>query len=147
MDNDPALELDLPADARLVITGVPKSGKTTTAQSLLHGELRHTDDLVETHEWSEASLEVTRWMQEPGPWTIEGVTAIRALRKFCRLHEGEAPCDVVLFLIGSYLDLTDGQERMAKGCATVANEILPELRELGVDVRVFHHHEPVEFDG
>ena len=42
------------------------------------------DDLIDTHEWSAASAEVARWLDDEGPWIIEGVAMSRALRKWRR---------------------------------------------------------------
>jgi hypothetical protein len=134
---------------RICITGGPRTGKTTLAAKL-HGDqmtawgrsivdiegplLRHTDDLIGKGDWSAASAEVAeRWLPDPGPWIIEGVAVSRALRKWRVAHPGERPpVDRVIYLSDPYERLTTGQAAMAKGVATVHDEIEPWLNEHGI---------------
>lgn len=122
---------------RLVITGVPRAGKTTLARDLAVGfEPRHTDDLISASVgWSEVSeIVASRWFPLPGPYVIEGVAAVRALRKWLASHPEGMPCDRVIWLDTPLLPLTRGQEIMAKGCRTVWREVEPELLARGVHV-------------
>lgn len=116
-------------DARIVITGVPRSGKTTMVPN---ADL-HTDDLIPMG-WSEASQHIAdRWLTRRGPWVIEGVAAVRGLRKWLRQNPHGSPCDVAVFLGQPFVAYTkDGQLRMARGCAKVWGEIVIELRRRGV---------------
>lgn len=137
---------------RIVITGGPRTGKTTLANSFeLHGAgcrvrqgggdctcarslLRHTDDLMELG-WSEASQAAALWLDEPGPWIIEGVAVSRALRKWRAAHPGAAPpVDRVIRLTTPHVELTKGQAAMAKGEETVWAEVEPWLRDSDVDI-------------
>lgn len=138
---------------RILITGGPRTGKTTLAESMaLAGvsanatfsatvtpTLRHTDDLIEQTKhlgkdaWSAASLIASGWLDEPGPWIIEGVAASRALRKWRDQHPEEPPpVDRVIYLSETHQPLAKGQETMAKGVRTVHDEIEPWLRKHGV---------------
>ncbi len=118
--------------SRIVIAGVPKSGKTTHAQTFSCTVL-HTDDLI-AYGWSEASEEVAaKWFKQPGPWVIEGVATVRALRK-AMLGTVAKPCDAVLYLATPHVELSAGQQGMAKGIASVWAEILPRLKARGVKV-------------
>ncbi len=131
---------------RLVIAGVPKAGKTMIANALgeLNGKsptVRHTDELIETHKWGDDSVEVAKWFDEPGIWIIEGVSAVRALRKWMRgdehrglpHHEGK-PCDAVLWLGDPIVELEGRVAGMAKGCHTVWRDVEPMLIERGVEI-------------
>jgi adenylate kinase family enzyme len=126
--------------ARIVIAGAPRAGKTTLGEQLAREtgfRLRHTDDLVGRLDWSAASAEVSTWLDAPGPWIVEGVTAVRALRKWLSGHAAHAhgaPADVIHWLTTARVPRTPPQEAMAKGCATVWAEILPLLRGRGVTV-------------
>lgn len=138
---------------RICIVGGPRTGKTTLATEMANtGEfrwdpalsetqaygmgldrLRHTDDLIATHDWSAASLEVSSWLDAPGPWIIEGVALSRALRKWREAHPGEPPpVDKVIRLTTPHVALTKGQATMAKGEETVWQEIAGWLYAAGV---------------
>lgn len=130
---------------RICITGGPRTGKTTLALKLVDGHVaatwpivkpiasRHTDDLMHLG-WSEASAAVLPWLDEPGPWIIEGVAVSRALRKWREAHPGEAPpVDRVIYLCLPREQLTSGQEIMTRGIATVHDEIEGWLAEHGIE--------------
>lgn len=122
---------------RLLITGGPRTGKTTRASDEARARgciARHTDDLIASHGWSEASEEVATWFDAPGPWIIEGVTVPRALRKWLRAHPEGAPCDRILVLRVPHAFLSPGQAAMAKGVATVWDEVEDELAARGVAI-------------
>ena len=116
---------------RLVICGGPKTGKTTLGGP----DALHTDDLIATHGWSQDSQHIADdWLERPGPWTIEGVTAVRGLRKWLRANPEGKPCDKALLLTVPHVELTPKQASMAKGIATVWDEIATDLRSRGVIV-------------
>lgn len=144
---------------RIVICGGPRTGKTTLAwqmfgsgglsynaaqrsphQATVHFKggtavLRHTDDLIESHDWSAASAEVAAWLDAPGPWIIEGVAMARALRKWREACPGEPPpVDRVIRLTAPREALSKGQAAMAKGEQTVWAEIEEWLLDAGVPV-------------
>lgn len=96
------------------------------------GHVFHTDDLMHL-EWSEASLTASQWFSQPGDWTVEGVAAVRALRKWMSANPGK-PCDRVVWLSQPKVTRTPGQNNMAKACETIWREILPELRSRGVEI-------------
>lgn len=138
---------------RIVITGGPKTGKTTLANHLALGgtftdgrtgpgrtrgpgmkAVRHTDDLIHLG-WSEASQAASLWFNEPGPWIIEGVAAVRALRKWHAQHAFQPPpADRVIFLTETFEEPTPGQRAMAKSCETMLRDIEPWLAEHGVRI-------------
>lgn len=123
---------------RIVILGGPKTGKTTLATQIAYGDggdrtftrspvppsIRHTDDLIHFG-WSEASQHIAdEWLTQPGPWIIEGVAVVRALRKWREAHPGERPpVDRVIRLTTPHVALSKGQAAMAKGEETVWWEI------------------------
>ncbi len=123
---------------RIIIAGGPRTGKSTLAVRLgeRHGiPVKFGDSLIDTHDWSEASAEVSKWMDEPGPAIIDGVVAVRAIRKWlARNPEDKAPDFVVVYLRDNIQVRTPGQRVMAKGVHTVWEEILPELRRRGVEI-------------
>lgn len=123
---------------RIVIAGGPRTGKTTLAIRLgvQHFIIpRHTDDLIATHAWSEASDEAARWLEHDGPFIIEGVAAVRALRKFLKAHPSRRPCDVVHWLFAPKVEQTPGQRAMAKAALTIWIQIRGELeaRDVCID--------------
>jgi adenylate kinase family enzyme len=123
---------------RTVIIGPPKAGKTTLGRALA-GEtgvrIRHTDDLIDELDWSSCSERIaTEWFAEPGPWIIEGVAAVRALRKWLVANAHGAPCDTIIALSKSRLELTPRQAGMASGCAGIWGSIRGQLRARGVTI-------------
>lgn len=131
---------------RICITGGPRTGKTTLAKQLTRDRLdvadragcpgptlRHTDDLIGTHDWSSASHQVTEWLDEEGPWIIEGVAVSRALRKWRDQHPDQAPpVDRLIYLVEPHTGTTPAQRAMAKGVRTVHDEIEGWLARHGV---------------
>lgn len=124
--------------SRLIIAGGPLTGKTTLANHMA-GERNaialHTDDLIAGHSWSEASTLIKCWMEEPGPWIIEGVAAVRGLRKWLEEYGGP-PCEHVIWLVRAREPLTPGQLTMMKGCQTIWRDIVSELSARCVEVEV-----------
>lgn len=125
---------------RIVIIGSPRAGKTTYALALAARErvrVRHTDDLITMVSWSKVSEIVAfQWFADPGPWIIEGVAAVRALRKWLAANSEGVPCDEVIVLEQPHVELTPGQASMAKACATIWAQVEGEIRARGVIVEV-----------
>ncbi|TXH11826.1 MAG: hypothetical protein E6R03_13975 [Hyphomicrobiaceae bacterium] len=121
---------------RILITGGPRTGKTVLAVKLsIQSGLQvfHTDDLIDVG-WSEASANAAEWMEQPGPWVIEGVSIPRALRKWLAAHPEGKPADKIIYLSVPRVELSSGQAAMAKGVATVWREVVPELVRRGVEI-------------
>jgi adenylate kinase family enzyme len=128
-----------PIPSKVVIVGVPRAGKTTLAVRVgaEHSRrVRHTDELIGKLAWGKDSEEVARWLDAPGDWVIEGVTAVRALRKWMALNpSGRLDGVLVINLPCPMILLTAGQSSAAKGVRTIWVGIEKELRERGADVR------------
>jgi energy-coupling factor transporter ATP-binding protein EcfA2 len=111
---------------RVVITGHPHSGKTTLAEAF-SSIVKHTDDLIESHEWSSQSEAASYWFDISVPFVLEGCAIPRALRKWKLRHPGSAPpMDVFIYL---------ERERLtpqAKGIETVMRDLWPWLTESGI---------------
>lgn len=129
-----------PPSQRVVIAGVPRSGKTRLAAviaaslGLADEFVQHTDDLITCMDWSESSAEVARWFDGPAPSVIEGVSCVRALRKWLRANNTGKPCDTVYWLSEPKVAQSKGQQIMGKGCLTVWWEIANELAQRGVEM-------------
>lgn len=122
--------------ARIIVAGGPRSGKSTLSAALSEGyriPVRGTDELLGL-EWSRSSEVAALWFDHPGPWICEGVVTPRALRKWLLAHPDGAPADWIVWLDEPVSERVPGQEAMAKGCATVFRQILPELREREVRI-------------
>ncbi len=122
--------------SRTLIIGGPRTGKTTLANAMgleLGVEVLHTDDLIGLG-WSESSEHIAvDWLARPGPWLIEGVAAVRGLRKWLAANGGR-PCDLIINLTDARVPLTEGQRRMAAGCQTIWAKIESEIRDRDVKI-------------
>jgi len=118
---------------RVCIIGGPRTGKTTLASTMAN--VLHTDDLIGQFDWSGVSEHVaTDWLARPGPWVIEGVAVVRALRKWLAANADGAPCDRVIVLTEPLVELKKGQAAMTKGHEKVWQEVRPLLLARGVAV-------------
>lgn len=122
---------------RIVLAGWPRSGKSTIANRLEASGIPvlRADALIASHTWSEASAEIALQLAEPGPWCWDGVSCIRAIRKFCEAHPaGERPCDLLVWCRTTYVELTPGQRSMGKGAETILAGIRAELLRRWVEI-------------
>ncbi len=125
---------------RILITGWPRTGKTTLSADLQNDlpepcPVRHTDDLIGQLNWSAASSEVAKWLEEEGDWIIEGVSVARALRKYHEAHPDEPPpCERLIYLRTPHVELTARQAGMGKGVDCVMAELEPWFLEHGLEV-------------
>ncbi len=119
---------------RIAIAGGPRAGKTTAARA--YGTLiLHTDD-VKGLPWSDASFEVSRWFDRSGSWVIEGVTVMRGLRKWLARNGTGKPCDILIFIEGSRLELNTRQEGLRQQVQAQFDTLSEELRKRGCIVEV-----------
>ncbi len=133
-----ATSLQAHPPSRIVIAGGPRSGKSTLAGNISRGgrvRVRGTDELLAL-DWSDSSLVASSWFEYPGPWICEGVAMPRALRKWLARNPQGAPADLIVWMNTAVSPRIAGQEAMAKGCATVWREILPELERREVRIVV-----------
>jgi hypothetical protein len=122
--------------SRIIICGGPRSGKTTLAFALSDAyrvKVNGTDELRGL-EWSDSSLVASTWFDRPGPWIVEGVVTPRALRKWLASRPYGAPADYILWMNKPVSERVRGQESMAKGCATVWDEVEQAVRDRGTRV-------------
>lgn len=119
---------------RICIIGGPRTGKTTLSGTM--SNVLHTDDLIGQFDWSGVSEHVaTDWLARPGPWVIEGVAVVRALRKWLAANADGVPCERVIVLTKPLVELSNGQASMAKGHEKVWQEVQPLLLARGVAVQ------------
>jgi len=82
--------------------------------------------------WSGTSQWVSEsWLNRHGPWVMEGVALVRALRKWHEAHPGELPpLERLYWCELPRMDLSPGQHAMLSGHDTIANGLLDEWPEL-----------------
>lgn len=137
-----ATEIDVTEPPRLLITGGPGTGKTTLAREIaaLDGRRRlcsdpqnlcpdGTDGTPSGMTWSEVSEFLAApggWLDQPGPWVIEGVAVPRALRKWLAREGFDAPppCDRLVVLTTPFAEQTRGQQVMGDALMGVLDELL-----------------------
>lgn len=108
---------------RILIIGAPKCGKTTRGKQLSESmriPLTSTDTILANHDWSGVSDKIAELIAEPGPWIIEGCSAVRGLRKYLKAG---GTCDFdVLWLDSPYVEQTGTQKAFGASCATIWKE-------------------------
>lgn len=122
---------------RVVIVGGPRSGKGSIAvrASERYGlPVRHADVLVGRRQWSEASEDVSHWLDAPGRWILEGVTTGRAIRKWLARNPDKPFPATVVYLRSAIQVRSKRQRAMGEGVHTVFRGIFPELQRRGVKV-------------
>lgn len=153
-------EGDVPTDRRVVIIGGPRRGKSTMARKLRAEGIPTfcTDPLTLVKDpeegvtylpeglgWSEASKFVAdNWLTQPGPWCVEGIATVRALRKFINERgdvdgsEVLAGVEVIVLTDGHPdADINDRQEATAKAVWTIWSEIADRFE----DARIINSEE------
>lgn len=124
---------------KIIIIGGPRSGKSTLAKKLankINAQRYCTDpkSLVKDIEsnvnylpdgipWGDDSTHIiNNWFSKEGDWIIEGVGAVRALRKWA---QSKPPCDKIIFIKESFpgINLSKGQASMHKSISTIWGDI------------------------
>lgn len=141
---------------KIILVGAPRSGKSTEAKRLRASGIptyctdpkslvKDVEDdvtyLPEGLAWSDASQYVLdEWFTMRGPWCIEGVATVRALRKALDQEATDVLKGVqVVRFRGQYQDEVTklGQLSMKKAIDTIWKEIAPKLtRLMGDGVRI-----------
>lgn len=127
----------LSGHSQIIICGAPRTGKSTLA--VRAGEryglpVKFGDSLVGSHEWSDASLEVSTWIDDPGNWIIDGVVSVRAIRKWLNRNQTMSLGALVVYLRDPIQVQTDKQRSMSKAIETIWREIEPELIARGTKI-------------
>lgn len=120
---------------RIIIIGAPMSGKTTYASTLniphyctdpKHLSREKSDKInymPQGLKWGDDSeFVVSQWFNKPGPWVIEGVGAVRALRKFAQKYPYSMPCDEIIVMMKGEPE-TIGQKSMGKSVMSIWGEV------------------------
>lgn len=132
--------------ARIILVGPPRAGKSTYARelrargiptyctdplSLVKDPEKGVHYLPEGLSWNDASKYVVdEWFPMPGPWCIDGVATVRAIRKLFAYGKGSLlhGVRIVRFTKQHERAVTkNGQRAMAKGIDTVWLEIEPDV--------------------
>lgn len=122
----PTLQDVLAKHGRVAIAGGPRTGKTTAARSVTDRPVIATDDTKDAPWTEQPELAKVRCCGRER-FVIEGVQVGRALRKGLGV-------DAIVIMNAPKVPLTEGQERMRKGC----DKILREAIKAHPGVPVYH---------
>lgn len=147
---------------KILIVGAPGVGKTTLAEEerrrLGLGHFMCTDTEQQARQargghpnalyapsvynfsqhWSDLSQWVAdTWLNNAGPWVIEGVAVYRALRKWHDAHPGEeAPCTALLWPTEPRIQLSERAQQMGRTHDEKLSDLLLEWPELKAVTRL-----------
>lgn len=114
-----------------IITGVPRSGKSTLAgDAAVHSDDFYAQGLTKS-EQSEASKKALA----QSPEVAEGVMMLYGMRRWLKENPRGKPAEEVVFLSEPKVPLSPGQQKMADQMKKAWQDIAPELRKRGVNVR------------
>ena len=123
----------------IIISGAPRSGKTTLAKLHLPGPVLSTDDFRQM-DFRAQDEEVATQIALGNHNVIEGCQAVRGVRYWLEAHwdsdPTSRPCEIFIWLTRPYVELSSNQKSYYKGLTTVFSQIYSRLRELGVVVLV-----------
>lgn len=124
---------------RTIIIGGPRSGKSTLAQTfgcpvfcadpknLVKDVIDGVTYLPDAIEWDQQSHFIcNNWFTMDCDWVIEGVSVVRALRKWAKYYDTNPPCYNIIYIKNIHplaSNILDGQIAMAKSIDTIWSEI------------------------
>lgn len=135
---------------RVIVIGGPRAGKSTYAKqsglphyctdpkSLVKEPIDGVTYLPEGLKWSEDSDYIlSKWFSKPGDWIIEGVGAVRALRKWSLVHKHANPCDEIVVIHDNHPSVTmlDGQLAMQKGVMKIWGEVRSRYEDITKNIK------------
>lgn len=122
---------------KIIIAGLPLTNQLALAKQLSEKydvPIKSTDSLIDRN-WSEASEQVAHWINEDGPYIIEGSVVFRGLRKFLKLYPEKRMDDISIALLTHTDSLySTKQLAFAKAQRTIWEQIAMELRDRGVKI-------------
>lgn len=72
------------------------------------------------------------WIDQPGPWVIEGVVVMRSLKYWLHFNPNAKPCDLLYWFDVPRIEHTRGQANMLVQAKKLYAIIGPKLVERGV---------------
>lgn len=117
---------------RVIIIGHPYAGKSTLSRSLnlpifstdtkkqSREIFKNVTYLPELDQSDISDFIVSKWFTKP-EFVIEGVGAVRALRKWSKMYPNTMPCDKIIFLRNA--NQQDKHVSMSKAIDTIWSEI------------------------
>lgn len=121
---------------RIVIAGAPRCGKSTLLRELALDFpcAVSTDDFIHHTPWEEVPNACIRVLEKYDSWALEGVNAVRVLRRWIR-DLGTCPLiDKVYYLTKPMAPRKPAHESMAKGIHKQWREVEPWLLKMGVEI-------------
>lgn len=118
--------------SRIIIAGGVGCGKTTYSRAKYPGQVWHTDDIIPYYDWEFQPDVVVEWLNQPGPWVIEGITATRALHHWLQDNPEGKPCDKIHWFSFPLKELTRRQSQLSIQMMSRWKKIYHELAHRGV---------------
>ena len=118
---------------RVLISGVPRSGKTTLSKLLAGKQATfHTDTLMGGDTFEKQGHLVASLLEDNNYYIYEGCMVVRGVREWFNVHIDEAPCEVFIWLEEPRTALNSSQQKVLRNIKPVFDSVIDELQNTGV---------------
>ena len=109
---------------RIAVVGGPKTGKSTLCRRCVKGRPLFGTDTYKREPWKDQPAHILAMCSGVSKFVVEGVQVARALRGSKDGTAKQLEVDCIVYLTEPRIERLPGQERMAKGVATILRDYI-----------------------